>query len=89
MPRYLAMVCCSCVFYRIAKDNKMAKGQQRSNREVKKPKANKLTVSNETAASVSRRFPLPPPRQKRRRKRAKFVIPIRPVQLLPVQLHRP
>jgi hypothetical protein len=66
MIRHLAMICCSCVFYRIAKDNKMAKGQQRSNREVKKPKANKLTVSNDTAASVSKKISAPaePPKKK-------------------------
>jgi hypothetical protein len=43
----------------------MAKGQQRSNREVKKPKANKLTVAPE--ASVSKKISAPtaaPPKKK-------------------------
>jgi hypothetical protein len=34
----------------------MAKGQQRSNREVKKPKANKLVVAKEIQASVSKKI---------------------------------
>jgi hypothetical protein len=37
----------------------MAKGQQRSNREVKKPKANKLVVSSETANSLSKKIVAP------------------------------
>ena len=44
----------------------MAKGQQRSNREVKKPKANKLVVAKETQASLSKKISAPaePPKKK-------------------------
>lgn len=37
----------------------MAKGQQRSNREIKKPKANKVAVHTETPVSVSKKI-MPP-----------------------------
>jgi len=37
----------------------MAKGQQRSNREVKKPKANKLVESSAMAVTVSKKISTP------------------------------
>jgi hypothetical protein len=38
---------------------KMAKGQRRSNREIRKPKASKLAVATETPVLVSKKIDTP------------------------------